>query len=226
LGNDTLRNVVLKDSLFNNTIRQPATYTLKSGPVPTGSLVANTSFNGNTDINLTIPSQSKLPPGFVNSISFIINVNPDTITVIKNSAFGSALSTASILVSDISNNGTNPDVNANGVWNEDSDNIATVLTIANNTLFVPQGFSPDGDLKNDFWVIKGLPIGIENTVTVFNRWGNKVYQKTNYDNTWNGMPNVTGTLGNEKLPQGTYYYIIEFKGSENKPLNGFVILQY
>ncbi|MDX2172751.1 MAG: gliding motility-associated C-terminal domain-containing protein [Bacteroidota bacterium] len=226
LGNDTLHNIVLKDSLFNSTIKQPASYTLKSGPVPTGSLVANTNFNGNTDINLTIPSQSKLPPGFVNSISFTINVTPDTMTVIKNSAFGRALSSSSIAVTDTSGNGINPDINGNGVWNETVDNIPTVLTIPNNTLFVPQGFSPNDDLKNDTWVIKGLPVGIENTVTVFNRWGNKVYQKTNYDNTWTGFPNVSGTLGNEKLPQGTYYYIIEFKSSEYKALNGFVILQY
>ena len=226
LGNDTLHNVVLKDSLFNATIKQPATYTLKSGPIATGSLVANTSFNGKSDINLTIPSQSKLPPGFVNSISFTINVNLDSVTVVKNSAFGRALSTASIAVSDTSNNGTNPDINGNGIWNEASDNVPTVLSIPSNSLFVPQGFSPDGDNKNDLWVIKGLPVGVDNTVTVFNRWGNKVYQKTNYDNSWNGFPNVGGTLGNEKLPHGTYYYIIEFKTGDFKPLNGFVIIQY
>lgn len=224
LGNDTLKNVVIKDSLFNATVKQPATYTLKLGPIATGSLVANTSFNGNSDINLTVASQSKLPPGFVNSISFVINVSLDTVTIVKNSAFGRALSSGSIAVSDTSNNGINPDINGNGIWNEPSDNVPTVLSVINNTLFVPQGFSPDGDFKNDVWVINGLPT--ENTVTVYNRWGNKVYQKTNYDNTWNGMPNVTGTLGSEKLPQSTYYYIIEFKDGSIKPLNGFVILQY
>ncbi len=226
LGNDTLKNVVLKDSLFKNTIKYTATYTIKAGPIATGSLVANANYNGNTDINLTVPSQSKLPPGFVNSITFTINVKTDTVTVFKNSAYGSALSSNSVAVSDTSNNGINPDSNGNGIWNEASDNVPTVLSIHNYTLFVPQGFSPDADTKNDFWVIKGLPTGVDNTVTVYNRWGNKVYQKKNYDNTWGGFPNVSGTLGNEKLPQGTYYYIIEFSSSEFKPLNGFVILQY
>jgi gliding motility-associated-like protein len=75
-------------------------------------------------------------------------------------------------------------------------------------------------------VIKGLPLNVDNVLTVFNRWGNKVYQKSNYDNTWNGNPNVNGTLGTEKLPPGTYYYIIEFKGGDLKTTNGFVVLQY
>ncbi|MGZ4043571.1 MAG: gliding motility-associated C-terminal domain-containing protein, partial [Bacteroidia bacterium] len=226
LGNDTLKNVVVKDSLFNNTIRLPATYSIKSGPTATGSLVANTSFNGNSDINLLNASQSVLPPGSVNSIVFTINVNPDTITIVKNSAYGTAINTTSITVSDTSNAGTNPDVNGNGVWNEPSDNIPTVLSIPNSSLFIPGGFSPDGDGKNDFFVIKGLSSGIDNTFTVYNRWGNKVYSKNNYDNTWNGYPNVSGTLGNQKLPQGTYYYTLDFKTGDNKTMYGFIVIQY
>jgi gliding motility-associated-like protein len=89
---------------------------------------------------------------------------------------------------------------------------------------VPQGFSPDGDGKNETWFIKGLPAG--NKVTVFNRWGSKVFEQTEYSNTWNGFPNVSGALGSNKLPQGTYYYIIEFNDKSIKPLNGFVVLQY
>jgi len=80
-------------------------------------------------------------------------------------------------------------------------------------------------------VIKGIA-GTENTLTIYNRWGNKVFQMDNYDNTWQGMPNVNGTLGNQKLPQGTYYYILEFKdgqkkgNTELKTTNGFIVLQY
>jgi hypothetical protein len=74
-------------------------------------------------------------------------------------------------------------------------------------------------------VIKGLT-GVENTFTVYNRWGNKVYSKNNYDNTWAGYPNVAGTLGNEKLPPGTYYYILELKSGEVKTMNGFIVIQY
>jgi len=225
LGNDTLLQVSVKDSLFNNTIKQPGTYIIKAGPITSGSLTANTNYNGNSDVNLLNPLQSKMPPGAVGTIEFTLNVNPDTMSVVKNSAYGWATSSSgSVAVSDTSNSGNNPDSNNNGIWNEAVDNVPTVLTIPNGTLFVPNGFSPDGDNKNDLWIIKGLPA--DNTVTIYNRWGNKVYQKSNYDNTWNGHPNVSGTLGNQKLSQGTYYYVIEFKDGSIKPLNGFVVIQY
>ena len=226
LGNDTLKNITVKDSLFANTIKYPASYTMKSGPVTTGSLSANALFNGNSDINLLIPSASVLPPGNVNTIIFTINVNPDTVTIFKNSAYGTALSTNSTTVSDTSNAGNNPDINGNGIWNEAADNVPTIVIIPNTNFFIPEGFSPNGDNKNDVFVIKGLPVDVDNVLTVYNRWGNKVYQKSNYDNTWNGTPNVNGTLGTEKLPPGTYYYILEFKGGDLKTTNGFVVLQY
>jgi gliding motility-associated-like protein/uncharacterized repeat protein (TIGR01451 family) len=226
LGNDTLRNVTVKDSLFNNTIKHPASYTVKSGPIVSGNLAANMSFNGNSDINLLVPSQSKIAPGATNNIIFTINVNPDTVTIVKNSAFGRAISSTSVVVSDTSNAGNNPDTNNNGVWNEVADNVPTLISIPNNSLFIPQGFSPDGDGKNDLFVIKGLSSTVETNFTVYNRWGNKVYAKDNYDNTWNGYPNVTGTLGTNRLPAGTYYYILEFKDGTTKPMVGFIVIQY
>jgi gliding motility-associated-like protein/uncharacterized repeat protein (TIGR01451 family) len=226
LGNDTLFNVSVKDSLYGTTIKQPASYTLKSGPFASGTFSANTAYNGNSDVNLLVSSSSKIAPGNTHTIIFTINVNPDTVTVISNIATGTALSSASVAVSDTSNTGNNPDTNGNGVWNEVADNMPTVVTLPDTELFIPGGFSPNGDGKNDFFVIKGLDKTIENTLIIFNRWGNKVYQMDNYDNTWDGTPNTGGTLGNQKLPQGTYYYILEFKNSDLEPVNGYVILQY
>ncbi|MEO6301877.1 MAG: gliding motility-associated C-terminal domain-containing protein, partial [Bacteroidia bacterium] len=226
LGNDTLKNVTAKDSLFENTIKHPATYTMKSGPVTTGSLTANNLYNGNSDINLLGAGTNIMAPGEVNTIIFTINVNPDTITVFKNSAYGNAIGSGSVAVADTSNSGNNPDANGNDIWNEASDNVPTVFLIPNTDFFIPEGFSPNGDGKNDLFVIKGLPVDVDNTLTIYNRWGNKVYKKTNYDNTWNGTSNVNGTIGTDKLPPGTYYYILEFNGGDIKNTNGFVILQY
>jgi len=225
LGNDTLRNIVLKDSLAGTTIKNPASYSMKSGPTMiSGTLTPNSAFNGNSDPNLVVSAGSKMAPNTVNKVVFSINVIPDTVTVIKNTAIGSAFGSSTVAVRDSSNNGNNPDVNGNGVWNEPSDNVPTVLII--DKFLVPEVFTPNGDGVNDFFVIKGIQ-KTENTLTIFNRWGNKVYKMDNYDNTWGGMPNVSGTLGNQKLPQGTYYYILEFKGETSlKTVNGFVVLQY
>ena len=204
---------------------------MKSGPTANGLLTANASYNGNSDPNLTVPASSKIGPNSVYNVIFTINVFPDTVTIISNSATGSAVGTGSVTVRDTSNNGNNPDTNGNGVWNEPADNVPTVLIIEDQTYLIPEVFTPNDDGKNDLFVIKGIK-GTENTLTVYNRWGNKVYKMENYDNTWNGMPNVGGTLGNQKLPQGTYYYILEFKGdqkkgkNEYKTTNGFVVLQY
>jgi gliding motility-associated-like protein len=101
------------------------------------------------------------------------------------------------------------------------------VAVSTETLFIPEGFSPDGDGVNDQWRIKGLPSDANSELTIFNRWGNKVYYHGNYYNAipWDGTPNVAGTVGGYKLPQGTYYYILDIKGY-GKPKTGFVVLQY
>ncbi|MBS1652915.1 MAG: gliding motility-associated C-terminal domain-containing protein, partial [Bacteroidetes bacterium] len=224
MGNDTLRNVKLKDSLFNNTIKHPATYTIKSGPFAVGTISANTSFNGDSDINLIVPAQSKLAPFTSALVTFTVNVFPDTVTVYSNTASGSAVTSQSITLNNTSNNGITPNAVTNGTMAIPSDNLPTILVISSHTLFVPQGFSPNGDGKNDYWVIQGLPTG--NTVKIYNRWGSLVYQKTDYDNTWGATSNVSGALGTGKVPQGTYYYIIEFSDQSNKPIYGFIVIEY
>lgn len=224
-GNDTLRNVIVKDSLFNNTVKIPASYVLKNGPITSGMLIANPAYNGNSDINLILPAASKIAPFTTERIIFTINVVTDTVTIYRNRAIGNALGSGNVAVSDTSNNGSNPDTNNNGIWNEEVDNVSTVLIIKTDEFFIPDVFTPDGDGKNDFFVIKGLNGNVDNSLVVFNRWGNKVYEKTSYDNTWDGIPNVSGTFGSQKLPPGTYYYIFEAKDG-SKPITGFIVIQY
>jgi gliding motility-associated-like protein/uncharacterized repeat protein (TIGR01451 family) len=230
LGNDTLRNIVVADSLFNNTIKAPASYVVKSGPVTTGGLSANSNFDGRYDINLISSGQSKMAPGEVSNIRFTINVAPDTVTIVYNSAFGSAQSFFGDTARDISNNGTDPDSDDNGIWNEAVDNVPTLLelpllTSRTSSLFIPEAFSPDGDGVNDVFVIKGLPDGGENSITIFNRWGNRVYHHGNYNNSWDGRPNIAGTLGKDRLPPGTYYYVLEMQGP-GVTKTGYIVLQY
>ncbi len=80
--------------------------------------------------------------------------------------------------------------------------------------FVPSGFSPNGDGINDTWVIPKLANCPKAKVTVYNRWGAKVYQnKLNYsDSPWNG-----DSMNGNALPMGTYYYVIEFNDQDNTP---------
>lgn len=72
--------------------------------------------------------------------------------------------------------------------------------------------TPNGDGNNDHWHIGNisLPEYRENTVKVFNRWGNKVWEGRNYDNTEVAF---TGRdLNNRPLPEGTYFYEVTLQG--------------
>jgi len=63
--------------------------------------------------------------------------------------------------------------------------------------------SPNGDGKNDTWVIRNIEKYPNNIVRVFDRLGRLVYSASNYNNAWDGI--YQGAL----LPEDTYYYIIE-----------------
>lgn len=83
-------------------------------------------------------------------------------------------------------------------------------------LALPDGYSPNGDGYNDFFEIKGLNRYPENTIIVFNRWGNEVYSQDNYTNTWNGQNNK-----GDALPDGTYFIVFTIKSIDFE-YNGFV----
>lgn len=225
-GNDTLTNVQVKDNL-SLTVPMPAQYSLKSGPVVTGTLLtANSSFNGASNTDLLVAGLSKLAPGASDTIRFTINVNPDTVSVLINTAFASATNQFTTTVRDTSETGYNADPNGNGNPNEADESDPTIIKIPDTNFIIPEVFTPNGDGKNEYFVIKGLN-GRKVKLTVFNRWGNKVFEQSEYDNLWDGTANVsTLVVGKNKLPVGTYYYVMEYMDNKDKPVTGFVVLQY
>jgi gliding motility-associated-like protein len=92
------------------------------------------------------------------------------------------------------------------------DNITTLSTLQIGPLFIPNVITPNGDKKNDVFVINGLNKFSSNELIIFNRNGDHVFQKKDYQNDWRG----------EGLVPGTYFYILsaldingiskEFKG--------------
>jgi gliding motility-associated-like protein len=86
--------------------------------------------------------------------------------------------------------------------------LSDVASVTVQPCSIPKGISPNGDNLNDeldlsFYNIEKLDI--------FNRYGTKVYSKSNYENEWFGQSDN----GNE-LPDGTYYYVIDFTDLETK----------
>ncbi|MBC7743484.1 MAG: gliding motility-associated C-terminal domain-containing protein [Flavobacterium sp.] len=93
--------------------------------------------------------------------------------------------------------------------------LAAIKTDGPFTFF--NAFSPDGDGINDKWEIKNLDLFPNNDLSVFNRWGDKVFQVSNYSSTkaWDG--------GN--LNPGTYYYILNVEESGvKKAYKGFITM--
>ncbi len=90
----------------------------------------------------------------------------------------------------------------------------TVLPVPE--MIAPQAITPNGDGKNDTLIFRGLPaLNIENRLTIYNRWGNIVFSTGNYQNNWSGQTdNAFGAMATDsQLPDGTYYYILDFFGA-------------
>jgi len=67
------------------------------------------------------------------------------------------------------------------------------------------GITPNGDGVNDIWWIDNIDQFPENTIQIFNRWGNEVWSGKNYDNkeiVWKGNSN-----SNEEMADATYFYV-------------------
>lgn len=109
----------------------------------------------------------------------------------------------------------------------DNNNCALVDTfqllperICSDTLIFYEVFSPNGDNKNDLWIIDGIENYPQNELNIYNRWGGLVYKQQPYENNWNGTSSKNG----EPLPSATYYYILKMNDSENKTFSGHVTL--
>jgi gliding motility-associated-like protein len=87
---------------------------------------------------------------------------------------------------------------------------------------IPEGFSPNQDEINDRFVIPELEDYPNNTLKIYNRWGVLVYEKANYDNTWDGKAE-NPLYGEEELPVGTYFYLLDL-GLDQEPIRGYVYL--
>ncbi|WP_176829873.1 PKD-like domain-containing protein [Tenacibaculum sp. MAR_2009_124] len=91
-----------------------------------------------------------------------------------------------------------------------------LVTIKTKCFTIYNEFSPDQDGQNDTFTITCIEEYPNNTLEVFNRWGNTVYKKQGYKNEWNGSSEGRSTIAAESgLPAGTYYYVIDLGNGED-----------
>ena len=95
------------------------------------------------------------------------------------------------------------------------DSIITIdLTILNTSkdILVPNVITPNGDQLNDVLVIQDIEEYPNNHLVIFNRWGNKLFETTNYENNWSG----------EGVADGTYFYVLQLNDVDNTLYKGAI----
>jgi gliding motility-associated-like protein len=97
-----------------------------------------------------------------------------------------------------------------------------VHAFSRNHLVLPNIFTPNGDGRNDyFYVIASNKVATVKQFQIYNRWGERVFQKANilpndYATGWNG------TYKGLPAPEGTYVYVIvvQLVTGETETYNG------
>ena len=87
----------------------------------------------------------------------------------------------------------------------------TVRIYKGPEIYVPTGFSPNGDGRND--ILKAFPVGISKfeNFSVFNRYGQKIFSTDDYNKGWDG------TFKSAKQNSGVYVWMasaVDFKGNK------------
>lgn len=98
-----------------------------------------------------------------------------------------------------------------------------VIDIHSGDIVVYNAVAPHSSGDNKFMRILNLP-EVSNTVSIYNRWGDKVYEVANYDSYFPGKRFEGLALSGNELPSGTYFYKIEFADGR-KPLTGYLALK-
>jgi gliding motility-associated-like protein len=84
------------------------------------------------------------------------------------------------------------------------DTTCTTITLTTSCeVFVPEGFSPNGDNNNDFECVYG-PCVTAVVFEIYDRWGEKVFSTTTLGECWDG------TYKNEIMNSGVFAYVLEY----------------
>jgi gliding motility-associated-like protein len=99
-----------------------------------------------------------------------------------------------------------------------------IETAGDITLF--NAVSPNDDGKNDTFILQYIDLLTDtqkNRVTIFNRWGDMIFETKNYDNKDRVFKGLDKR--GEKVPSGTYFYRIEFNSGRAARM-GYLVLRH
>jgi gliding motility-associated-like protein len=99
-------------------------------------------------------------------------------------------------------------------------------TTIREDIITNNGLSPNDDHKNEYFIVSCIEKFKNNTVKIYNRSGQLIYQATGYDNEqvkFTGIGNRGIYLAGKEIPSGTYFYIID-KNNGSAPQTGYLEL--
>jgi gliding motility-associated-like protein len=101
-----------------------------------------------------------------------------------------------------------------------------MLTTKNCPPLVHNFVSPNNDGYNDTFIIDRLRnVFLDYKISIYNRWGTLVWIGNNSTNDWDGFASKGILLDNQKVPDGTYYYVIQLNDPDyQNPLVGYLFL--
>jgi gliding motility-associated-like protein len=91
-----------------------------------------------------------------------------------------------------------------------------------NPFYIPNAFTPNADGINDYFFDAGYVMDVKSyKMSVFNRWGQKIYESADYTKFWNGFDS-----NGEPVQNGVYVYALEVitKGGKEHTFQGQVTL--
>lgn len=222
------------------------TYTWYLNGVPVSSTTTNTNaltLSDNSQVSVTMQCDDACAlPSSSNSVDITVAeveanagsdqmIAPGSSTILDGSGTAggtflwtpsSSLSNAAIADPTATPNSTTTyllTVTANGCTATDE-----VVIVVSNLVVAPNTFTPNGDGTNDVWEILRIEDYPNCKVTVYDRWGQKVFNTVGYSNAnaWDG------TNHGLKLPASTYFFVIDLNSGNSKSdiYNGSVTIVY
>ncbi|MFM6982598.1 MAG: gliding motility-associated C-terminal domain-containing protein [Chitinophagaceae bacterium] len=184
------------------TVRESGTYSLSVnwGTSTTTSVPVNLISYAIPVPNITSSQGTKISKGFTTQLSASDGVSyrwsPNIYQWIDNVNIANPT-----VKPDVTTTFTVTVTNANGCSSTES----ITIEVVDDYKVTPQTMlTPNGDGKNDVWIIKNIDAFPDNEVKIFDLTGREVYRKKRYNNSWDG------TLNGEYLPTGTYSFVIYF----------------
>jgi gliding motility-associated-like protein len=85
-------------------------------------------------------------------------------------------------------------------------------------LIIPTFLTPNGDSKNEYFIIRGIEMLGKTELIIFDRRGAEVFKNSNYNNKWNGVD-----YNNDPLPEDTYFFVL--KSRTGRSFSGYILIR-